>query len=89
MSSEKIAPNALWFPLQEQLRKKMQLDEEESQFSVSQRETRVNEALFENAQDIKIERFSLSARGKDLFVNASLHITAGRRYGLVGPNGCV
>lgn len=75
--------------LQEQLRKKMQLDEEESQFSVSQRETRMNEALFENAQDIKVDKFSLSARGKDLFVNASLHITAGRRYGLVGPNGWV
>lgn len=67
----------------------MELDEEESQFSVSQRETRMNEALFENAQDIKVDKFSLSARGKDLFVNASLHITAGRRYGLVGPNGWV
>ena len=67
----------------------MQLDEAGSQFSVSQRETRINDALFENAQDIKVDKFSLSARGKDLFVNASLHITAGRRYGLVGPNGCV
>ena len=66
----------------------MELDEEESQFSVSQRETRMNEALFENAQDIKVDKFSLSARGKDLFVNASLHITAGRRYGLVGPCYC-
>ena len=57
------------------------------QFSVSQRDTKMHEALFENAQDIKIDNFSLSARGKDLFINASLHITAGRKYGLVGPNG--
>lgn len=35
----------------------------------------------------KVENFSISARGKDLFVNATLHITHGRRYGLVGPNG--
>ncbi|WAR30412.1 ABCF1-like protein [Mya arenaria] len=34
-----------------------------------------------------VENFSISARGKDLFVNANLYITAGRRYGLVGPNG--
>ena len=37
--------------------------------------------------DIKVEGFSIAARGKDLFVNATLQITAGRRYGLVGPNG--
>lgn len=37
----------------------------------------------------KVENFSISARGKDLFVNATLHITHGRRYGLVGPNGYV
>ncbi|KAJ8039418.1 ATP-binding cassette sub-family F member 1 [Holothuria leucospilota] len=44
-------------------------------------------ALLENATDIKIEKFSISAAGKDLFVNASLTIASGRRYGLVGPNG--
>ena len=36
---------------------------------------------------LKIEKFGISARGKDLFVNATLQIAAGRRYGLVGPNG--
>jgi ATP-binding cassette subfamily F protein 1 len=41
----------------------------------------------ENATDISIDSFSISARGKDLFVNAQLKIAAGRRYGLVGPNG--
>ncbi|CAG0896069.1 unnamed protein product [Cyprideis torosa] len=41
----------------------------------------------DTAVDIKVENFSISARGKDLFVNASLLIAQGRRYGLVGPNG--
>ena len=36
-----------------------------------------------------LEKFSISAHGKELFVNADLYIVAGRRYGLVGPNGCV
>lgn len=59
-----------------------------SQFSVSQQESSATKtSLLENALDIKVEKFSISARGKDLFVNANLNITAGRRYGLVGPNG--
>ncbi|CAF1118064.1 unnamed protein product [Adineta ricciae] len=58
------------------------------QFSVSQATTQNRQAqLFETAIDIKIENFSISARGNDLFVNANLHISNGRRYGLVGPNG--
>ncbi|EEB12824.1 ATP-dependent transporter, putative [Pediculus humanus corporis] len=44
-------------------------------------------SAFENAVDIKIENFSISAKGKDLFVNANLLIASGKRYGLVGPNG--
>ena len=59
-------------------------------------------ANLENAVDIKIEKFSIAAKGKDLFTNASLLIAqgnirsfllqyiakiAGRKYGLVGPNG--
>eukprot|EP00850_Spirogloea_muscicola_P001438 SM000005S17235 [mRNA] locus=s5:973928:977816:- [translate_table: standard] len=35
----------------------------------------------------QVENFSVSARGKELFRNASLTIVHGRRYGLVGPNG--
>jgi len=61
--------------------------EAESNFTFSQRETKMTDVQFESINDIKIEKFSLSARGKDLFVNATLAITAGRRYGLVGPNG--
>lgn len=41
----------------------------------------------ETAVDIKIDRFSIAAKGKDLFKDASLLIAQGRRYGLVGPNG--
>lgn len=36
---------------------------------------------------LQVEGFSISARGKELFVNATLQITNGRKYGLVGPNG--
>ncbi|CAF3326930.1 unnamed protein product [Rotaria socialis] len=61
---------------------------ESDQFSISQAATQNRQAqLFETAIDIKIENFSISARGNDLFVNANLNIANGRRYGLVGPNG--
>lgn len=55
----------------------------DSTFSVSKADKNVQE--LDNA--IKLEDFSISAAGKPLFVNASLAITFGRRYGLVGPNG--
>ncbi|CAH6790167.1 Abcf1 [Phodopus roborovskii] len=60
---------------------------EENDFSVSQAELSSRQAMLENASDIKLEKFSISAHGKELFVNADLYIVAGRRYGLVGPNG--
>ncbi|CAC5380162.1 ABCF1 [Mytilus coruscus] len=56
-------------------------------FTVSQAEKSSKSAVLDNQLDIKVENFSISAMGKDLFVNANLYITAGRRYGLVGPNG--
>ncbi|XP_072497680.1 ATP-binding cassette sub-family F member 1 isoform X2 [Notamacropus eugenii] len=59
----------------------------QSDFSVSQAEVSSRQAMLENASDIKLEKFSISAHGKELFVNADLYIVAGRRYGLVGPNG--
>ncbi|XP_072406264.1 ATP-binding cassette sub-family F member 1 isoform X2 [Chiloscyllium punctatum] len=59
----------------------------EGDFSVSQAEQSSRQAMLENASDIKLERFSISAHGKELFINADLLIVAGRRYGLVGPNG--
>lgn len=60
----------------------------ESNFSVSQIQKTANQlAALEHAVDIKIDSFSIAAKGQDLFVNASLLIANGRRYGLVGPNG--
>nr|KAF6271186.1 ATP binding cassette subfamily F member 1 [Pipistrellus kuhlii] len=59
----------------------------ENDFSVSQAEVSSRQAMLENASDIKLEKFSISAHGKELFVNADLYVVAGRRYGLVGPNG--
>lgn len=56
-------------------------------FTVSQAEKSSKSSVLDNQLDIKVENFSISAMGKDLFVNANLYITAGRRYGLVGPNG--
>ncbi|KAJ7967974.1 ABC transporter F family-like protein [Quillaja saponaria] len=40
-----------------------------------------------NVKDITVENFSVSARGKELLKNASVKISHGKRYGLVGPNG--
>ncbi|MXQ97393.1 hypothetical protein E5288_WYG005250 [Bos mutus] len=55
----------------------------ENDFSVSQAEVSSRQAMLENASDIKLEKFSISAHGKELFVNADLYIVAGRRYGLL------
>lgn len=44
-------------------------------------------AVDDNIKDIVLENFSVSARGKELLKSASLRISHGRRYGLVGPNG--
>lgn len=64
------------------------LDPESTEnFSVSQLEKTGKSAMLDNQQDIKVENFSISAKGKELFVNANLYITNARRYGLVGPNG--
>ncbi|XP_033119145.1 ATP-binding cassette sub-family F member 1-like [Anneissia japonica] len=94
-SSEKVAKPELKKKSRKEERRERQraqlnkeLEEmESSNFSVSQRETTAKGAMLENATDIKVTNFSISARGKELFVNASLTIAAGRRYGLVGPNG--
>ncbi|ESO98860.1 hypothetical protein LOTGIDRAFT_114038 [Lottia gigantea] len=61
--------------------------EENGQFSLSQATKSGKSAILDNVKDIKVENFSIAARGKELFVNATLQISDGRRYGLVGPNG--
>ncbi|KAI7733738.1 hypothetical protein M8C21_002958 [Ambrosia artemisiifolia] len=40
-----------------------------------------------NVKDISLDNFSVSAKSKELLRNASLKISHGKRYGLVGPNG--
>lgn len=60
----------------------------DSNFTMSQaHKTGGQKTALEHAVDIKIENFTISAKGNDLFVNANLLIANGRRYGLVGPNG--
>ncbi|RWS29339.1 ABC transporter sub-family F-like protein 1 [Leptotrombidium deliense] len=56
----------------------------DSNFTVSTSATATNQ-LLDNS--LRVDCFSISAAGKELLVNAQLHITLGRRYGLVGPNG--
>jgi ATP-binding cassette, subfamily F, member 1 len=60
----------------------------DSNFTMSQAyKTGGQKAAMEHSVDIKIENFTISAKGNDLFVNSNLLIAHGRRYGLVGPNG--
>jgi ATP-binding cassette, subfamily F, member 1 len=60
----------------------------DSNFTMSQaHKTGGQKAAMEHAVDIKVENFTISAKGNELFVNANLLIANGRRYGLVGPNG--
>merc|ERR1711892_1185270 len=60
----------------------------DANFTVAQAlETGAALTNMENAVDIKIDKFSIAAKGKELFTNASLLVAQGRKYGLVGPNG--
>ena len=56
-------------------------------FSLSQASQGRSANLLENSLDIKIEGFTISTKGRNLFTNATLTIAFGRHYGLVGPNG--
>eukprot|EP00192_Tetraselmis_astigmatica_P008482 CAMPEP_0117676328 /NCGR_PEP_ID=MMETSP0804-20121206/16104_1 /TAXON_ID=1074897 /ORGANISM="Tetraselmis astigmatica, Strain CCMP880" /LENGTH=612 /DNA_ID=CAMNT_0005485439 /DNA_START=176 /DNA_END=2014 /DNA_ORIENTATION=- len=40
------------------------------------------------ARDIKIDSFSLGLNGVELIQECSIELTIGRRYGLIGQNGC-
>uniref|UniRef100_A0A7S0UP19 ABC transporter domain-containing protein n=1 Tax=Polytomella parva TaxID=51329 RepID=A0A7S0UP19_9CHLO len=40
------------------------------------------------SKDIKIDGFSLSLNGCELIQDCSIELTIGRRYGLIGQNGC-
>ncbi|EWM21951.1 atp-binding cassette sub-family f member 1 [Nannochloropsis gaditana] len=60
---------------------------EGGQFACSQAAVNENDPQWQNALDIKVPDFSISAHNKELFHNSSLSIAHGRRYGFVGPNG--
>ncbi|KAJ3103751.1 hypothetical protein HDU96_009158 [Phlyctochytrium bullatum] len=51
----------------------------------------VNQVKASNAEskskDVKFENFDIAFAGKKIVTNADLHMTYGRRYGLVGKNG--
>lgn len=66
-----------------------QQSREGAQFACSQTAINENDPQWENSLDINIPNFSISAAGKILFKDATLNISHGRRYGLVGPNGRV
>lgn len=40
------------------------------------------------SRDIKISGFSMSLNGVELIQDCSIEVTIGRRYGLIGANGC-
>eukprot|EP00435_Cladocopium_sp_Y103_P046438 s542_g13.t1 len=61
-----------------------QLDEDLRAFSVSLPSGSTAAA---GAVDLHLERFSISAGGQRLFDDASLRLSKGRHYGLLGPNG--
>ena len=42
----------------------------------------------ETAQDIKISGFTMNLSGTELIQDCSIELTIGRRYGLIGQNGC-
>lgn len=65
----------------------MKASAEGAQFAVSQTAIDPNDPQWQNALDITIANFSISAHNKELFLNSELTIAHGRRYGLVGPNG--
>lgn len=46
-----------------------------------------DESATSSATDVKVHNLTIRAKGKLLLESTSLTITAGRRYGLVGPNG--
>ena len=46
-----------------------------------------DESATVSATDVKVHNLTIRAKGKLLLESTSLTITAGRRYGLVGPNG--
>lgn len=62
------------------------LRDDDNVFDVSFEQQGDGEATL-SATDVKVHNLSIRAKGKLLLENTTLTIAAGRRYGLVGPNG--
>lgn len=45
-------------------------------------------AVHPKSRDIKIDNFSITFHGCEMLQDAMLELNCGRRYGLLGPNGC-
>lgn len=45
-------------------------------------------ASHEQSRDLKIENFSITFHGVELLTDTKLELNCGRRYGLLGLNGC-
>ncbi|KXZ55387.1 hypothetical protein GPECTOR_3g513 [Gonium pectorale] len=61
------------------------LREDENVFDVSYEG--MGDEVSATATDVKVQNLTVRAKGKLLMENAAVTIAAGRRYGLVGPNG--
>eukprot|EP00889_Picochlorum_renovo_P001734 jgi/Picre1/28764/NNA_004163.t1 len=62
------------------------LRDDDNVFDVSYEQTGDGDSTL-SATDIKVHNMTIRAKGKILLENTTLTIAAGRRYGLVGPNG--
>lgn len=62
--------------------------EEEIKLSANARSSTGNQANHRLSRDIKIENFSITFYGTEILLDTTLELNCGRRYGLVGSNGC-
>lgn len=76
---------------------KVELTEEEELCAKLEMEARINAearsvtgtlAVHPRSRDIKIENFSITFFGSELLQDTMLELNCGRRYGLLGANGC-
>lgn len=62
--------------------------EEEAKLSANARSATGNQANHRLSRDIKIENFSITFYGHEILLDTNLELNCGRRYGLLGSNGC-
>lgn len=62
--------------------------EEEARINADARSCTGSRAVHPRSRDIKIENFSITFFGAELLQDTMLELNCGRRYGLLGLNGC-